>query len=289
MRRRRVRSFAGYPRSVRPRSGICCLCRQNVGALTYEHVPPRAAFNNERTRVYGLDDWLRRGEDGLLTGGRIEQRGAGDYTLCAECNNNSGSWYGSELRYATASAARLLREAPLVEFDAKPEPTWAEIGFLQSEAQPSPHPLRFIKHVVTMLLATSPPELSTTHPELGDFVREREAIGLPDTFQFYLALYAGPLARSTGIATRADFATGRIDTLVEVAFPPFAYVMAIDSEDDDAIATANITEFVTVGYNQTADIRMTLLIGFGHTPYPADYRTRAMVEEERRLDEQEQG
>jgi hypothetical protein len=28
---------------------------------------------------------------------------------------------------------------------------------------------------------------------------------------------------------------------------------------------------------------MDLLVGFGHTPYPADYRTRAMVEQERAL------
>ena len=235
--------------------------------------------------MFGLDDWLRRGDDGLLAGGRIEQRGAGDYTLCAECNNNTGSWYGTELRRAAASAVRLLRDAPLDEFDAKLEPTWAEVAFRGGEGHPRPHPLRFIKQVVTMLLATSPPELSTTHPELGDFVRDREAVGLPDRFQFYLALFAGPFARSTGVAARMT-PEGRVDTLVEVAFPPFAYVMTIDSDDDDAIPTQNITECSTVSYNATADLEMSLLIGFGHTPYPADYRTRAMVEHERGLNEQ---
>ncbi len=160
---------------ARPR-GTCRICGRNVAELTFEHVAPRAALNNEQTRVYGIDDWMRRGDDGLLTAGRVEQRGAGDYTLCADCNNKTGSWYGTELRRAAKSAGRILRQLPLDELDAKLEPTWAS-------------------------------------------------------------------------------------------------------------ESANITGAVDVGYNQPADLEMDLLIGFGHTPYPADYRTRALVERERALNE----
>jgi len=265
--------------------GTCRICRRNSAELTFEHVPPRAAFNNEQTRVYGLDDWLQRSAGGEMTGGRLERRGAGDHTLCAECNNNTGSWYGTELRRAAKSAVRILRQLPLNELDAKLEPTWASVAFRQGATRP--HPLRLIKQVLAMLLATSPPELSATHPELADFVLDREATGLPERFQFYLALYAGPLARSTGVAHRLDIASGRADTLVEVAFPPYAYVMTIDSPDQEAIETANITSAVDVGYNQTADLELDMLVGFGHTPYPGDYRTRAMVERERALNEAE--
>jgi hypothetical protein len=265
---------------------MCRICRQNTPELTFEHVPPRAAFNSEQTRVYGLEDWLRHDDDGEMTGGRLERRGAGDYTLCADCNNKTGSWYGTELRRAAKSAVRILRQLPLDELDAKLEPTWASVAFRQGATRP--HPLRLIKQIAAMLLATSPPDLSAAHPELAEFVLTREATGLPERFQFYLALYAGPLARSTGIAQRVEIATGRTDTLVEVAFPPYAYVMTIDSPDHEALETSNITSAVDVGYNQTADLEMDLLVGFGHTPYPADYRTRAMVEHERRLSEAEQ-
>jgi hypothetical protein len=77
----------------------------------------------------------------------------------------------------------------------------------------------------------------------------------------------------------------RVDGLVEVAFPPFAYVMTVDSPDDTAIPTSNITAFVNIGYNQRADVNVELLIGFGHTPWPADYRTSAMIERDRALNE----
>ena len=131
-----------------------------------------------------------------------------------------------------------------------------------------------------MLLATSPYDFSMKNPELGDFVLDRDRSGLDPRYQMYLTLFAGPNARSTGVASRIDFETGRTDIMVEVAFPPFAYVMTIDSEPE-AIPTANITPFVDVGYNQMADVDLGMLIGFGHTPLPADYRTNAMIERDR--------
>jgi hypothetical protein len=73
--------------------------------------------------------------------------------------------------------------------------------------------------------------------------------------------------------------------LVEVAFPPFAYVMSIDS-DSELIETADITPFVDVGYEQRGDIDMDLLIGFGHVPFPGDYRTSAMIERDQLRNEQ---
>jgi hypothetical protein len=43
---------------------------------------------------------------------------------------------------------------------------------------------------------------------------------------------------------------------------------------------------VDVGYHQRGDIEMDLLIGFGHTAIPPDYRTRAMIERDRVGNEQ---
>jgi hypothetical protein len=103
------------------------LCRRADARLSFEHVPPRAAFNNERTTVFDLDDWFQRGERGELTGGRIAQRGAGDFTLCPDCNNKTGSWYGNELARAARSGVRILRESPLDELDASLEYIWASV------------------------------------------------------------------------------------------------------------------------------------------------------------------
>jgi hypothetical protein len=76
------------------------------------------------------------------------------------------------------------------------------------------------EQIVTMLLATSPPELSLAHPELGEFVLDRDRRGLPERFQFYLGLFVGPLARSTGVVSVLGVERDRADILVEVAFRP---------------------------------------------------------------------
>jgi hypothetical protein len=237
-------------------------------------------MNDRPTQVYGLMEWLAAEDGAPLTGGQIEQRGAGGLYLCEHCNNNTGSWYGKELAVAAASGARLLRELPLDKLDAKLEPTYVKVDFKQS--QTGPHPLRFIKQVVTMLLAVSPVSFSEANPDLGDFVLDRRRTGLDPTYQFYLSLFAGPNARTVGGAVALDVYTGQSIFMVEVAYPPYAYLMTVGADTNEAIPTVNITEFVTIGYNQRADVSLEMLVGFGHqTAMPADYRTTAMIERDR--------
>ena len=70
--------------------GICCICGQET-ELTFEHIPPRAAFNHFSLKLY--DFW------GYLLSNRTRynqlQKGAGMYSLCERCNNLTGEWYGA--------------------------------------------------------------------------------------------------------------------------------------------------------------------------------------------------
>ena len=70
--------------------GICCICGKESD-LTFEHIPPRAAFNHFNLKLY--DFW------GYLTQNKTRyqslQNGAGRYSLCASCNNRTGEWYGA--------------------------------------------------------------------------------------------------------------------------------------------------------------------------------------------------
>jgi hypothetical protein len=226
-------------------------------------------------------DWLAA-PDGAMTGGTIEQRGAGGFYLCQRCNNNTGSWYGKELIVAAASGVSVLRRLPLDELDQMLDPAYAAVGFKQSET--GPHPLRFIKQFVTMMLAVSPVGFSEKNPDLGAFVLDRDRIGLDARYQFHLGLFAGPNARSIGGAATLDLEKGTSTFVVEVAYPPFAYVMTVDA-DPEEIDTVNVTEFVNVGYKQRADVELEMLVGFGHTAFPVDYRTKAMVERDRERNE----
>lgn len=73
----------------------CALCG-NVGDLTFEHIPPKKAFNNLRTLSLSCDQAMRLGGDDPVDG-KVQQGGIGAYTLCPRCNNSTGRWYARSL------------------------------------------------------------------------------------------------------------------------------------------------------------------------------------------------
>jgi hypothetical protein len=259
------------------RFGICRVCRTPNVKLTFEHVPPRSSFNDIPAETFGLMDYLKT-EDHDLTGGRIAQRGSGEWSLCKQCNEKTGTWYVRELGRATRAAARVLNQLPLDELDGNPEQEVVRVKFTGVGRRP--RPLLLVKQMITMLLAISPAELSLANPELGDFVLDRECSGLSDRYQLYLALFAGPLARTVGGSSRINVFTGQVDVFSEIAYPPFAYVLTIDSPPG-ALRVGNVSPFAALKPQQEADIEIDLIVGFGHTLDFLNYQSKASVERNR--------
>ena len=69
-------------------------------------------------------------------------------------------------------------------------------------------------------------------------------------------------------------------TFAEIAWPPYAYVLTFDT-DEHFVESCDITSFAQVGYDDRMMLAVELLIAFGHTAVPCDYRTKAMVERDR--------
>lgn len=93
-----------------------------------------------------------------------------------------------------------------------------------------------------------------------------------------MCLYAGPLARFAGLAVETNVLTGAAVYLTELAHPPFAYLLTIDSEPSQL--TGEITLWSTRCFDEARDERLRLIVGFGHTAFPGDYRSRAKVRAE---------
>ena len=78
-----------------PTSGTCCICGVE-GPLSFEHVPPEAAYNDQRVFEADIKRLVSSGRDGSApVAGKWIQGGAGEYTLCGRCNELTGGWYGS--------------------------------------------------------------------------------------------------------------------------------------------------------------------------------------------------
>jgi hypothetical protein len=245
--------------------GKCRICDQD-GQLSFEHVPPAAAFNNAPAVGYKMDEYLRTNGDFASMRGEKNQRGVGAFTLCIRCNNTSGKWYGAEY----------------VE--------WAKIGFEILDRVPpgeppfevtvrERYPLRFIKQIVTMIFSINSLGFNKGHPELVRFVLDRDRKHLPPQYQVYLTIVGGPYARSAGITGLQDgFGSGSATTQVvtEVGYPPLAGLLLIGENRRDDLGC--ITHFADCGYDERREVTARLRSGQLATPYPDDYRTRARVE-----------
>jgi hypothetical protein len=240
--------------------GECCICG-TVGKLTFEHVPPEAAFNDRRVFQAKIDELV----DGKWTPGepiargKYNQRGAGRHSLCAKCNNDTGSWYGTAYVDFARQAMILLHRSN---------------GKMSLAYPYGIFPLRVLKQIVVMFFSACGPGLSKAHPDLVKFVLNRELRLLPKGIHIW-AYLNDPVE---SISTRQSGVTGLMSLdggnhiFAEVAFPPFGLIMSFNAEPlrNDL---CEISHFGMATYN-TWDIFYLKLPVFPVVSFfPGDFRT----------------
>ena len=233
--------------------GLCKLCGLDT-KLSFEHIPPESAFNKQSiTEVpYRQLEGLESFDDAIGMKGRVSQRGLGGYHLCEKCNNDTGTWYGSS--YAK----------------------WAKFGHshLNKTAEPESikiHPLRVIKQIVSNFVSIRNDELGDIYKGLAEFVLDRDKVGLPDSFRIYVSGTYTEIIRKSDIAMLAS--ENSFFIFSEIVFPPFVYMLTIDSECSDK-RLMNISRFASYSYDDEVSFKVLLSALPVNTPYPADYRAK---------------
>ncbi len=240
--------------------GHCAICGTFTEQLSYEHVPPAAAFNRFPTVAASMDLYLAD-RDGMFKHGERMQRGGGAFTLCSRCNNDTGAWYGCEYAAWAKSAFELLSRFPR---NGEHVVTMSGV-----------RPLRFIKQVITMLFSVNGPKFRGLHPELVQFVLDRHRKGLPPRYEVYMTLVRSGYSRVSGVSGIASVGGG-LRVVSEIVHVPFALLVTFDTPASSDVG--RITRFGAYGVDERADVSVNLTAGEAHTPYPADYRTRAEVD-----------
>jgi hypothetical protein len=252
-------------RTMRDRrvEGTCHLCGRQA-ELTFEHVPPRAAFNTGRVRSYDYHEWhkMREGEPHRV---KLRQGGAGGYTLCAACNNNTGGWYGSAFVEWCYQGVTILRQLA-----GDPGLTYPFHIF----------PLRVLKQVVTMFFSVNGPRFGAANSALRDFVLSPESKGLPDCYGVLVHFSKDTRSRQSGVSAMLRLGSGTF-VLSEIVFPPFGYLLTIGSQSPDR-RLVDVSFFRRFGLNEHVDLHLPLHVLPVTTIFPADYRTEAEVEREAR-------
>jgi hypothetical protein len=196
--------------------GICCICGR-LGPLSFEHVPPSKAYNDQRIFEASIQSLVASRWDGqqLPWQGKWVQGGVGKETLCDKCNNDTGAWYGSAYVNWARQGMQLLH---------------ASGGSLRLAYPYTVFPLRIVKQVAVMFFSACGPGFHKRYPDLVRFVLNRDERNVPHDLRIYA--YLVDPARSS--AFRQSGATGVVNfdrpganMFAEIAFAPFGFIMSM--------------------------------------------------------------
>jgi hypothetical protein len=243
--------------------GECRICGKH-GALSYEHIPNREAYNKETTVEYSWEDVFVKKEH---VKGRIVQGGIGEYTLCGKCNNDTGHWYGGEYTKWARTCFEFLKNRK----SSSVEPDEAIIVLYNV------YPLRFLKQVVVCFFSVTP-GLAQTHPELVQYVLNKEEKHLPQNCRFFLNFYFGvkpklrrwPLAEKITVLQQEGKLIPVAGSIIsEITHPPFALVM---SDERGFAGAGDITSFTNFDYDQQIkDLTLKLRVVKGELSLPGSF------------------
>jgi hypothetical protein len=253
--------------------GTCCICG-TVGPLSFEHVPPKAAFNNRGVLLSTLDDFFENGTDlppGKKPRTRKSPKGMGRETLCPKCNNDTGGWYGNAYVDWAYQGMHFRHFAPAAG---------------SSLALPFHiFPGRVAKQILCMFASILGAEVFTANPDLIRYVLNRDVRGIPSKYRLfcYVVSRDSTKTRFSGFtAALESLGTGGGTVYVssEISFAPFGYILTVDSPPP-APGLADITFFTQSGFQDYRDVHLKLPTRPVHGRFPADFRTREEWENRR--------
>jgi hypothetical protein len=227
--------------------------------MSYEHVPPQAAFNNRKVVLATADEYWNRGQaQGLKVRGDYLQRGHGVYTLCERCNNTTGDWYGRQFVEWSRRGMELFDKTggrgDVIHF-----------GRIR--------PLPVIKQITTMFLAMEGyGGFRIANINLVRFVLNQEARYLDPRYRFWMYFVGPGCLRRTPLCSVINTNTGQTTTGIEFSFPPFGYMLTLDSVPEDK-RLFEITPFARYRYGEMDYIQLSLAVLPTHGPMLGDYRS----------------
>lgn len=232
--------------------GKCRLCGKENVKLTFEHVPPESAFNNQRVQLINRSDALEcliNPDKGIEEIDKLhyvnQQRGDGGYYLCAQCNSKTGEWYVKAYSEFIKNAMRAIapnniKHGECFELNAK------EI-----------YPLSILKQVMVMFC--------DINPDLSEDIQLRSFLLNPESNEFDKKKYrvfmfgfgGGYLRRSSHFGT---FDTNTNSGIIqsEIISQPFGFNLYIDPPENLKSLDCEITDFAFIPYNKKVDVEFIL-------------------------------
>jgi hypothetical protein len=258
--------------------GCCRLCGQ-IGELTYEHFPPRSAYNGGRQRAYGFWASHEAGETeigAVPSGGWTSmQRGIGAAVLCGPCNNVRT---GSRLvpvysRFARKTVEVIAANTSVV--DGRPH---VPVGF-RIEIEDSALGAVARQALVMMMAVSGGAALTRTWPKLFDLVTSDTTGELPTELALGLRLVVGGRSRAAGPLVQISRDGYRV--FYELSATPFSWNLSVGAPGVHPIIDgADLSGWFCWAPIERVAATIELPVGSVVTPYPGDFRTAETVQAE---------
>lgn len=238
------------------RFGPCHLCG-TVTALSFEHVPPRRAFNDRPvTSKVAEDVFAAQTLEEMHNARGIKQpRGAGAYTLCEPCNNKTGGWYGRayvDWAYQALMISENAKVAPSLHYTFQV------------------FPLRVIKQIACMFFSANHPDFQAVHEDTVRFVLNKWAKYLDPKFRIYVYFNRSPMSRQAAVTGQLTFGQGT-KVYSEISFPPLGYILSLSGKPPHD-GLCDISFFSRYGYNEWTDVSLNVPVLPVASPFPGDFR-----------------
>jgi hypothetical protein len=209
--------------------GFCRLCG-NYGKLSFEHIPPKKAFNDHQQLLRTMEDQLSKRSYSRF------RKGLGTYSRCARCHNYTRSWYGSAFVAWTKQGYEWL--------DKVHGPKMLNLPYYI-------RPLNVLKQILVMAVAMSPEVSLDGHRDLRQFLLNPRQRHMPRGYRAFVYFgMKGQLKFKSGMALLDTEGKGADFIVGEVALPPFGYCVTEPVGDRRSLAESkglyDISWFTTV-------------------------------------------
>ncbi len=243
----------------------CSLCG-TFCELSFEHIPPKSAFNkNTRYKIVAYEEVLK--QENILEAkfkSKIEQGGIGYYSLCRQCNNFLG------LNYVNAYTAY---SNSFIEFVKKKQFDYFQLTMHEFEAA------KVLKQIASMFISLNTWSFSESHYELRNFILNPNIQDLPSKYRFFNYLKGEGDIRNARVSVIGDLNSATTVMGSEIAFPPLGHVMTIDFKGSLSYHH-EITNFKNFRVDEFVSTDLNVYRLPTHIPMFLDYRSKEQIEKD---------
>jgi hypothetical protein len=190
---------------------MCHICGEER-ELTFEHIPPRRAFNSKPVAIQTILGLIKQSERGLAQAPPLRlKRGMGKRSLCRRCNERTADHYGEAFADWTVQALRYVDRVD---------------GAGKLYVRFKIDPVRVIKQIIVMCLATAEFHDPRLHETLRGLVLKPFERHIPPIYRFHVYLNPCSPDESRMVTNGGMVRLGeglKFWSLAEVAFPPMGY------------------------------------------------------------------